>query len=335
MSAREPEQRAADGPKRGSRFDVRAAEAAGNAAAARHLLGTWGVAAEDALVPLRRGWIAVDRAVEILAGGQGEDRDDGASVADSIRSLVRPPPGQLARLESAHADYRSGRPCEMSRRELRLLSRSLSRAAAALQAWSRTQVAPTGLDRPALRSRQLWAAAAIALLGVIAGLIVLSREMPDERDGLLGSYYGKGFDGEPDLERIDHGVDFHWKRGRPARGIRADHFNVRWRGCLLIDRDRPTYIYAGADDGMDVWIDGKKVISGMRGKTFQWKRSSRRIEPGVHRIRIDYLEKGGYARARLGWVTPNGYRGAVPARNLAPPGGSGRFDCPVALERRR
>ncbi len=328
MSSSEREPRMADGSDRNARFDVRVAEAAGSAAAARHLLGAWGVAAEDALVPLRKGWIAVDRALEILSGGQGSAEDDGAVSADSIRSLVRPSPEQLARLEAAHADYRSGRPCRTSRRELKRLSRSLSRAAAALQSWRRTQVAPTGPDRPALRCWQSWAAAGIALIGVVGGLIVLCREMPDERDGLLGSYYGKGFDGEPDLRRIDHGVDFHWKRGRPAPGIRADHFNVRWRGCLLIDREQPTYIYAGADDGMDVWIDGEKVISGMRGKTFHWKRSSRRIEPGVHRIRVDFMEKGGHARVKLGWVTPNGYRGAVPARNLAPPGGSTRFDCP-------
>src|SRR5207244_1904550 len=80
--------------------------------------------------------------------------------------------------------------------------------------------------------------------------------------GLRGSYFAnETLTGEPALVRTDATVDFSWGFGQPpAPGLPDDHFSIRWQGFVYVPRAGDYTIYAVADDGGRLYLDGQLVI---------------------------------------------------------------------------
>lgn len=84
----------------------------------------------------------------------------------------------------------------------------------------------------------------------------------DGQPGLKGEFYpNTDFSGEPEIVTHDERIDFDWVYEAPNGLSVSDYFTVRWSGKLTVGA-KPICFTAYADDGVRVFLDGKKVIDG-------------------------------------------------------------------------
>ncbi|MGA9533469.1 MAG: PA14 domain-containing protein [Anaerolineales bacterium] len=115
-----------------------------------------------------------------------------------------------------------------------------------------------------------------------------------------GEYWSnRDLKGSPALVRNDEGVDFIWKNGGAAVGLPADDFSARWTRTVTFDGLYRFNAYA--DDGVRVYVDGKRVID-------EWHASSGSqtytVDLELHGdlpLKVEYYERAGNARVHFGF----------------------------------
>ena len=113
--------------------------------------------------------------------------------------------------------------------------------------------------------RTLW------MIGLVALLLVDSRTLaqkPGSANGLKAGLKGEYFNGpnfeQKVLTRTDPQVDFDWNWQSPGPGVQREYFSVRWTGKLYAPTSGKYRFSATVDDGVRVWVGGKKVIDEWR-----------------------------------------------------------------------
>ncbi len=82
--------------------------------------------------------------------------------------------------------------------------------------------------------------------------------------GLKGDYFeGTNFERKV-MTRTDPQVDFNWNWQSPGSGVPREYFSVRWTGKLYAPTTGKYRFSATADDGVRVWVNGKKIIDEWR-----------------------------------------------------------------------
>jgi YVTN family beta-propeller protein len=137
--------------------------------------------------------------------------------------------------------------------------------------------------------------------------------------GLLGSYYaGIALAGTPLVTRIE-AVDYDWTTGRPAIGVPADNFSVRWTGTLTVPSSGTYRFQTYSDDGVRLWVNGAQVINNWTDHSPTTNTSGNVSLTAGQRVSItlEYYERGGGAVMQLRWRRPGqtSYV-AIPAGNL-------------------
>ncbi|MCB1170552.1 MAG: hypothetical protein KDK25_09475 [Leptospiraceae bacterium] len=93
--------------------------------------------------------------------------------------------------------------------------------------------------------------------------------------------------------------------GSPADGVPRDDFSLRATAILKVDRPGNYTFITRSDDGVRLYLDGKRIID-------QWKpmgtteyRSTVYLQAGrSHRIQLEYFEQGGAGHLELLWQRP-------------------------------
>lgn len=119
--------------------------------------------------------------------------------------------------------------------------------------------------------------------------------------GWKGEYYhSRDLSLDPFLVRDDPRIDFDWRLGSPASGMPADNFAVRWTRTVRLER--ATYLFrAASDDGVQVWVDGQRVISDWTEHSLRESTAEVSVARGDHTVRVEYFEAGGSAAVRVSW----------------------------------
>jgi hypothetical protein len=83
-------------------------------------------------------------------------------------------------------------------------------------------------------------------------------------------------------------------------------FSVRWSGFWRVGGDGSLDLYSRADDRVEIFVDDERVM--VRGLADGQRTVRHSIRPGagVHRVRIDYVQRDGPARLSLQWAPPGG-----------------------------
>jgi glucose/arabinose dehydrogenase len=114
-------------------------------------------------------------------------------------------------------------------------------------------------------------------------------------------YYDNAtFSGTPVLTRQDANINFAWGAGSPDPALPTDGFSVRWTKTQHFGAGRYKFT-AVADDGVRLYIDGKRVINQWQGPAKTEFSHTVDLGEGKHTIKMDYVEYGGGALASLTW----------------------------------
>ena len=137
--------------------------------------------------------------------------------------------------------------------------------------------------------------------------------LPDGRPGVYAEYFNnKELRGKPALTRIEKAIDFNWgfggarqpgSPGSPAPGIiQLDHWSARWTGQLRSPGQGWYYIGLKADNGVRLYLDGKKVLDAWSNQDAgKFKIAKYKFQKGRwYRLRVEFYENIGSARCKLG-----------------------------------
>jgi glucose/arabinose dehydrogenase len=126
-------------------------------------------------------------------------------------------------------------------------------------------------------------------------------------NGLLGEYYQNTSEigGKPALIRVDSTLNFNWELGAPSDQVSQDNFVVRWSGKIQAPLTDTYTFQTETDDGVRLWVNNKLLIDkwGTQPSTM-WSGQTNLVAGQLYDIRMDFLEHGGYATARLSWCSP-------------------------------
>ena len=113
-------------------------------------------------------------------------------------------------------------------------------------------------------------------------------------------YANDSLRGAPVLTRCELALPPSWGTGRPTTRVPKDGFSARWVGAYRFPGGR-TRFEVSADDGVRIFIDGKKVFDRWEEGAYSRHVWVSRIRQGVHVVRVDYVERTGGAYAAVGW----------------------------------
>lgn len=124
--------------------------------------------------------------------------------------------------------------------------------------------------------------------------------------GLQASYYnGINFE-QLVLRRRDAAIDFDWKKQPPVPGLGYEQFSVRWEGYILAPTTGEYEFSTVMDDGLRVWVGGKRIIDAWKEQDHVPAVVHLRLEGGrYYRLRVDYFQTILDSRAVLRWRPPN------------------------------
>ncbi len=139
---------------------------------------------------------------------------------------------------------------------------------------------------------------------IVKGQIVSTENLrtPDGKlYGLKGEYFNNTkLEGKPVLTRIDKQLEFDWPWS-PGDHVNDDQFSIRWTGYLIPKESFKGWIGLSADDGVRMWIDGKKMIDHWQGGTNITTSPMDFVAGKKYKIRIEMWEGGWGARTHLRW----------------------------------
>ena len=100
--------------------------------------------------------------------------------------------------------------------------------------------------------------------------------------------------------RTDPSINFDWGYGAPVGGVPADYFSVRWTGTFYMGAG--TYrFHARVDDGVQVWVDGQRIINGWRDGELRLYSADMTLGAGQHTVEVGCYDRTGVARVHVWW----------------------------------
>ena len=139
--------------------------------------------------------------------------------------------------------------------------------------------------------------------------------------GLSASYYNTANLTGWVVTRVDKTIDFDWGRGSPAAAIGRSNFSARWTGRVQAVETGSYRFRTFSDDRVRVWVDGKLVVNNWTDHLLTEDVSGPvALTAGQkYDIRVEYVERAGWATMRLRWQRPGqAASAAIPSVQLYP-----------------
>lgn len=133
----------------------------------------------------------------------------------------------------------------------------------------------------------------------------------DSSGGWTGEYYSDMDFSTLAASRTDAAIKFNWKDSAPMGSVPKDKFAARWTGTVTPPTSELYTFFGDMDDGVRVWVDDQLIID-------RWSYDSNPAQGQIsltagkeYRVRVDFFDSGGAARANLLWSTPTRPRDIV------------------------
>ena len=125
--------------------------------------------------------------------------------------------------------------------------------------------------------------------------------------GLKAEYFADtSLSGKPVLTKTVERINETWDYARPAEGLPADFFSVRWSGYLTPPVSGDYIITVTGDDGYRLSIDRKKVMENWDIHAPESMNIRVKMEKGKqYALVLEYFEAAGGATIQLAWSMPD------------------------------
>jgi outer membrane protein OmpA-like peptidoglycan-associated protein len=144
-----------------------------------------------------------------------------------------------------------------------------------------------------------------AMIGVFIGQAAEGQPNATTGNGLKGEYFdGTNFERKV-FTRMDPQVDFDWQGRRPGPELGKSYYSVRWTGKLYAPATGIYKFTAMVDDGIRIWVNGKKVIDDWKlndSQTFMGEVSL--VAGEYYDLRVDYFNAMLEGSIRVYWIPP-------------------------------
>ena len=110
--------------------------------------------------------------------------------------------------------------------------------------------------------------------------------------------------GDPKITRVDSKIDFNWGAGSPDPGIGVETFSARWTTTINFTQSGHWRFYAGADDGINIWIDVTQILDEWHTTPDGYRTYEANVyelTPGNHDVKVEYFEETGDAGVQVCW----------------------------------
>jgi hypothetical protein len=130
---------------------------------------------------------------------------------------------------------------------------------------------------------------------------LISGPDASQRGPWKGEYFeNQSISGAAAMIRSDEVVNFSWGRSAPAPDMPAEVFSVRWSRQVAVEPGLYR-LYALADDGIRVYLDGRLLIDEWHISNGEQIYSVDVNLSGLHKLVIEYYEYSGEARVKFWW----------------------------------
>ena len=140
-------------------------------------------------------------------------------------------------------------------------------------------------------------------------------------EGLKAEYCADPHLGKTAMARIDGSIGFELPEGASPHAMIPQDFSVRWTGTLEAKHSEKYTFTAEVDDGIRLWIDGRKVLdkwgTGVGTVTGEMALQAGR----KHEFRAEFQDTAGNAVLKLYWESPHQKKEAIPPSAFKPPQG--------------
>ncbi len=113
------------------------------------------------------------------------------------------------------------------------------------------------------------------------------------------------WDGEPTHQELVPEINFENGHGSFWEGGSKDTFGARLTGKISVEEGGDYTFFAGGDDGVEVFIDGEKVINNDGLHSFRTRTGEVELDPGTYEVEVRYFENYGRAGLKLEWEGPD------------------------------
>ena len=144
------------------------------------------------------------------------------------------------------------------------------------------------------------------VIGLFMWQTASSQSRATTGKGLKGEYFdGTNYERKV-FTRIDPQIDFDWEwTGSPGPGINHSFYSIRWTGNYRANSGIYKFT-ATVDDGIRLWVGGKKVIDVWRLNDNQTFKGKIRLTAGqYYDFRVDYFNDIRGGSISLYWIPPN------------------------------
>ncbi len=128
--------------------------------------------------------------------------------------------------------------------------------------------------------------------------------------GISASYYSGHNFNRFLLRKVDRQLNFKWK-GRPTKGVPADHFSVRWIGYLHAPESGPYEICLRFDDAARLKLANHVLIDEWHGGPARQRCHKMTLLKGWYPLEIEMFEHSSIAVLSLSWKLPSGQRRSI------------------------
>lgn len=90
----------------------------------------------------------------------------------------------------------------------------------------------------------------------------------------------------------------------PVTGVSPENFSVRWTGTIEVDVSGTYEFMANADDGVRVFVDGKKVLDDFTDHAPRMSRVTIDLQKGEHLVVVEYFQGILGSICQFGWGHP-------------------------------
>ncbi|OQX00224.1 MAG: hypothetical protein BWK73_49160, partial [Thiothrix lacustris] len=120
---------------------------------------------------------------------------------------------------------------------------------------------------------------------------------------LCGEFYATtDFSGDVADVMLADQINFDWAGAAPSSFVPSDRFTVRWTGNVRFEKGLYRLL-TDVDDGIKVWVDDKLLIDAwsLKAPLYGKQRLLTNMTAGLHKIKVEYLENTGNAKAKIWW----------------------------------